>query len=74
MKNLKWYDWLYIVFSVLTVSPFCFYMYGTMYGTMIFGDVFFNAEQKQISILMAVIWLAVSLYYRMEKDLRKIYE
>lgn len=59
MKNLKWFDWLFIIITALLLLPVLFYAYGTL----ILGVMNWSNEQKGVIFNMAVIWVFITGFY-----------
>lgn len=59
MKNLKWFDWLFIIITALLLLPVLFYAYGTA----ILGVMNWSGEQKGLICDMAVIWVFITGFY-----------
>lgn len=59
MKNLKWFDWLFIIITALLLLPVLFYVYGTL----VFGVMNWSHEQKGLIWGMAIIWVFITGFY-----------
>lgn len=59
MKNLQWFDWLFIIITALLLLPVLFYAYGTL----IFGGMNWSNEQKDLICDMAIIWVFITGFY-----------
>lgn len=59
LSKLKWFDWLFVLITVMMLLPIVIYAYTVL----IFGGIGWNAEQIHIAIAMAILWLFVSAFY-----------
>lgn len=67
-EKLIWFDWLFIIISILLLLPALIYVYGTL----IFGDIGFSGKQEFIVILMAGAWvMVVPVYLPLRSEVKR---